>query len=221
MSLRTGTVDWSVYLVTDRSLLGDRDLAEVVAAAVRGGAGVVQLREKSGGDDAILCEGARLLAVCRRLGAVFIVNDRPDLAYALGADGAHVGQSDMALAEARRILGPDRLVGVSVSTVEEAKTAAAGGADYLGVSPVFETPTKTDTARAAGLEGLRAIRAAVRLPLVGIGGIDETNAAQAIRAGADGVAVVRAILAAPEPQAAAARLKNTVLAARAAASGAA
>jgi len=205
-----GPIDWSVYLVTDRSSLGSRNLADVVEAAIRGGATVVQLREKGADDRFILAEGEKIRDVCLSLGATFIVNDRPDMALALGADGVHVGQSDMSLAEARRILGPDRIVGVSVNNTSEALAAEQGGADYLGASPIFDTPTKTDTRAALGLAGLAAIRAAVRLPLVAIGGIDETNAAEVVRAGADGVAVVRAILAAADPGVAAARLKDAV-----------
>ncbi|MDD5309147.1 MAG: thiamine phosphate synthase [Deltaproteobacteria bacterium] len=202
--------DWSVYLVTDRACLGGRDLAEVVAAAVRGGASVVQLREKDAGDALVLSEGRRVRDVCRARGVLFIVNDRPDLALELDADGVHVGQSDVALPEARRILGRDRIVGVSVGNREEAEAAERNGADYLGVSPVFDTPTKTDAGAATGLFGLAAIRKAVRVPLVAIGGVDESNAASVIRAGADGVAVVRAIMAATDPEAAAARLRILV-----------
>jgi thiamine-phosphate pyrophosphorylase len=202
--------DWSVYLVTDRAYLGGRDLAQVVSAAVRGGASVVQLRDKDADDALVLSEGRRVRDACRALGALFIVNDRPDLALALDADGVHVGQSDAALPEARRILGQRRIVGVSVGTPGQAAAAERGGADYLGVSPVFDTPTKGDTGAATGLAGLAAIREAVRVPLVAIGGIDETNAVSVIRAGADGVAVVRAIMAALDPEAAARRLRGLV-----------
>ena len=143
-----------------------------------------------------------------------IVNDRLDLALAAGADGVHLGQGDLPCALARRLAGPDFLIGVSVGSPAEATQAEREGADYLGVGPVFDTPTKTDAPAATGLAGLRAIRAATRLPLVAIGGIHAGNAAEIIRAGADGVDVVSAIMAAPDPRAAARALAAAVFAGR-------
>jgi len=193
------TLDLSVYLVTDPRLLAGRDRVDVVARAIDGGATVVQYRDKDASDEIFLEAGAPVARLCRDRGVAFIVNDRVHLVSALQADGVHVGQGDAALGEARRILGPGSIIGVSVSTVDEAVAAESGGADYLGVSPVFDTPSKIDTPAATGLDGLRRIRAAVRIPLVGIGGVDATNAAEVVAAGADGVAVIRAILAAPDP----------------------
>jgi len=196
-------VDYSLYLVTDTVLAGARGVPAVVREAVAGGVTIVQWREKHGEAAALLPEILPLRAWLRERGVPFVVNDRVELALACEADGVHVGQGDLPCAAVRARVGPSRLVGVSVSTVAEAVQAARDGADYLGVSPVFDTPTKTDTPTATGLDGLRAIRAAVRLPLVAIGGIHAGNAAAVRAAGADGVAVVSAILAAPDPRAAA------------------
>ncbi len=147
-------------------------------------------------------------------GIPLIINDRLDVALAVGADGVHLGQSDMPLAMARAIVGDTLLIGISAESVADAVAAEEGGADYLGVSPVFATPTKSDTAPALGLEGLRAIRRAVRIPLVGIGGLDRGNAAAVIEAGADGVAVVSAIVAAADPAQAARELVQEIRRAR-------
>lgn len=204
------TPDYSVYVVTDRALAGGRSLAGVVVAALDGGAGVVQVREKTPSSRAFFEEVLAILRVARPLGRPVIVNDRVDIALAAGADGVHVGQGDLPCEAVRRLAGPDRIVGVSVGTVEEAVAAERAGADYLGVSPVFATPTKADAPPATGLDGLRRIRQAVRVPLVAIGGIHAGNAADVIRAGADGVAVVSAVMAAADPRAAAAGLVRAV-----------
>jgi len=198
--------DGSLYLVTDRRMAGSRPLAEVVGAAIRGGVTCVQLREKTCGTREFMEQADALLPMMRRRGIPLIINDRIDVALAVGADGVHLGQKDMPLASARRIFGSDRIIGVSAESLEDALAAEEGGADYLGVSPIYATPTKTDTAPALGLEGLRRIRAAVKLPLVGIGGLNRDNAADVIRNGADGVAVVSAIMKATDPEAAAREL---------------
>lgn len=195
-----------LYLVTDEALAGGRPLAAVVGAAVDGGVTCVQLRAKTDSARRILEQARELLALLRPRGVPLIVNDRLDIALAAGADGVHVGQDDLPGAAVRRLAPPGFRIGVSVSTVAEACAAEADGADYLGVSPVFDTPTKRDTPRAAGLEGLRRIRAATRLPLVAIGGIHAGNAAAVRAAGADGLAVVSAIMSAPDPAAAARQL---------------
>ena len=184
-------------------------MADVAAAAVAGGVTVIQFREKEGDSRTLLWE-VRALKDRLPVHVPLIVNDRLDIALAAGADGVHVGQGDLPCAAVRRIAGPDLIVGVSVSTPAEAVLAERDGADYLGVSPVFDTPTKTDTPLATGLDGLRRIRLAVRLPLVAIGGIHAGNAEAVMRAGADGVAVVSAIMAAADPQAAAKALAAAV-----------
>ena len=194
--------DYSLYLVTDAALAGPRGVDAVVQAAVAGGVTMVQWREKRTHGHALL--RVMPLREWLRLRCVpFIINDDVELALACKADGVHVGQGDMACAEVRRRIGAERLIGVSVSNVAEALQAVRDGADYLGVSPVFATPTKADAPTATGLEGLRAIRAAVKLPLVAIGGIHVGNAASVIDAGADGLAVVSAVMAADDPCAAA------------------
>ena len=152
--------------------------------------------------EVVRLDQAKIPESCR-----FIVNDDVELALACDADGIHVGQGDLPCAEVRRRVGTEMLIGVSVSTVAEAMQAERDGADYLGVSPVFATPTKPDAPAAAGLDGLRAIRAAVRLPLVAIGGIHAGNAAEVLAAGADGLAVVSAIMSAADPCAAAQALR--------------
>ena len=202
--------DYSLCLVTDARLGGGRPLSDLVRAAVEGGVTLVQLREKDGSARSILAQAAALRALLAPRAVPLIVNDRLDLALAAGADGVHLGQGDLPCAVARRLAGPDFLLGVSVSSPAEAAQAESEGADYLGVSPVFDTPTKRDTPSATGLAGLRAIRAATRLPLVAIGGIHAGNAAEVIRAGADGVAVVSAIMAARDPRAAAHALAAAV-----------
>jgi len=146
----------------------------------------------------------------RPAGVPLIINDRVDVALAAGADGVHVGQQDMPLADVRRLTPRGWIVGVSAESLADAEQAARGGADYIGVSPVFATPTKTDTALPLGLAGLRAIRAAVQTPLVAIGGIHPDNAAAVLRAGADGLAVVSAILAAENPRQTAADLRRII-----------
>lgn len=212
--MRRHEVDYALYLVTDPGLLEGRDVVEVAGRAIDGGVTVIQHRDKAATDERYLETARRLCDLCRDRGVTFIVNDRVHLVAELDADGVHVGQEDMALAQARAGLGPDRIIGVSVSTVDEAVDAQRGGADYLGISPVFSSPMKTDAADETGLMGLRRIREAVRIPLVGIGSLDVTNAADVIRNGADGVAVIRAILAEPDPLEAARRLVEQVRAGR-------
>jgi len=208
--MNRSAVDFSLYLVTDRALAGERPLASIVAAAVAGGVSVVQIREKGADARAFLDEALALRRLLDAQGIPLIVNDRLDIALACGAAGLHIGQRDLPYAEARRLAGPGLLIGVSASTVDEAVAAERAGADYLGVSPVFATPTKTDAPAATGLDGLRRIRDAVRLPLVAIGGIHAGNAAAVLAAGADGLAVVSAIMAAADPRLAAAELREVV-----------
>jgi thiamine-phosphate pyrophosphorylase len=203
-------VDYSLYLVTDRSLSCGRANLDIVRAAIAGGATCVQLREKHCPIREFIDEARALKALLAIAGVPLIINDRLDVAMAVGADGVHLGQSDMHIRDARRLAGTAMIIGISAESVEDALHAEAEGADYIGVSPVFATPTKNDTAPALGLEGIRAIRAAVTLPLVGIGGIQQENAADIIRAGADGVAVVSAIVSAPCPRSAATALRQQI-----------
>ncbi len=205
---------YSLYLVTDSALAMGRRLPDVVRAAVDGGVTCVQVREK---DVSARTYIERLLAVRPLLherGVPLFVNDRVDVALAVEADGVHLGQTDLPLDMARRVAACRLLVGVSCETVQDATDAERAGADYVSVSPVFATPTKMDTAPALGLDGVRAIRRAVRVPVVAIGGISMANAAEVIRAGADGICVVSAIVSASDPRAAAAALRQIVERAR-------
>lgn len=203
-------VDYSVYVVTDRSLSRGRSTLEVVREAVEGGATCVQLREKQAGTREFLEEARALRSWLRGRNIPLFINDRVDIALTVEADGVHLGQQDMPIADARRLGPPSWIIGVSAESVEDAIRAENEGADYIGVSPVFSTPTKTDTASPLGLEGLRAMRAAVRIPLVAIGGIHLRNAREVIRAGADGLAVVSAIVSADSPREAAAALRREI-----------
>lgn len=202
--------DYSLYLVTDRTLSLGRSTVEVVRAAIRGGVSCVQLREKGCSTREFMDEARLLKALLAGTGVPLFINDRLDVALAVGADGVHLGQNDLAIADARRLVGNRMIIGISAESVADAVRAEAEGADYIGASPVFTTPTKTDTAPPLGLDGLRAIRRAVQLPLVAIGGINADNAAQVLRAGADGLAVVSAIVSAPCPRTAAAGLRQRI-----------
>ncbi|HYD76558.1 thiamine phosphate synthase [Ramlibacter sp.] len=192
-----------LYLVTDRRFCGDRSLEAVVAAAVQGGASCVQLREKDTDTREFVALALALKRLLAPRGIPLVINDRIDVALACGADGVHLGQSDMPPDLARRLLPPHVFIGWSVETPDDVVRSAGLPVDYLGVSPVFDTPTKTDTRTAWGLEGLRRVRLMTPLPLVAIGGIHAGNAAQVLRAGADGLAVVSALCAAEDPCAAA------------------
>lgn len=194
-----------LHLVTDSKLCGARGVLAVVEAAVRGGARVVQLREKTLATRAFVERARALKALLSRFGVPLIINDRLDVALACGADGLHVGQDDLSPEDVRRWL-PHALVGLSIERVEQLAAAERLSVDYYGASPVFATATKADAAPALGLEGLRALRARCTRPLVAIGGINEHNAAHVIAAGADALAVVSALCAAPDPEAAARRL---------------
>lgn len=170
-----------------------RDHLAVAQGALEGGARFLQFREKEMSTRELVETAAALLGLARAFGAVLVVNDRVDVALAVGADGVHVGESDLPVAEARRILGPKAIIGASAATVESARAAEAEGADYLGVGPIYPTGSKADAGEAIGLGPLAALRAAVRLPLLAIGGITAANAADVIRAGAHGVAVISAV----------------------------
>lgn len=195
-----------LYLVTDDSLCRGRDLTDVVAQAVQGGVTCVQLREKNLSTRDFVARAIALKTLLVPLQIPLVINDRLDVALACEADGVHLGQSDMSVETARRLLPPHVFIGWSVETMQNVAHAAALPVDYLGVSPVFATPTKTDTHTPWGLEGLRHVRAQTTLPLVAIGGIHAGNAADVMRAGADGLAVVSAICAADVPARAAAEL---------------
>jgi thiamine-phosphate pyrophosphorylase len=212
--MKLKNIDYSLYLVTDRELARGRTTLEIVSAAVYGGASVVQLREKDCSTRDFIEQALALKKFLKDRSVPLIINDRVDVAQAVKADGVHLGQTDMPLETAKEILGDSMIIGISAETLQDAIEAEKGGADYLGVSPIYATPTKTDTAPPLGLKGLREIRKAVKLPLVGIGGLNTENSADVIRNGADGVAVVSAIVAADDPEAAAKTLKHVIEEAR-------
>jgi thiamine-phosphate pyrophosphorylase len=207
-------IDYSLYLVTDRGLARGRSTVEVVKAAVSGGVTCIQLREKDCSTLEFIEQARAIKNFLEEREVPLIINDRLDVALAVGADGVHLGQSDMPLEMARKIAGSSMLIGISAESVQDAVEAENGGADYLGVSPIYATPTKTDTAPPLGIQGLREIKNRVKIPLVGIGGLNNSNAAEVIRNGADGVAVVSAIVAAEDPETAAMNLKQIINEAR-------
>jgi thiamine-phosphate pyrophosphorylase len=199
-----------LYFVTDRGLCGAKPLADVVLQAVRGGAACVQLREKDLSTGLFIEEAGRIKTLMAPFRVPLIINDRLDVALAVAADGVHVGQSDMPYEIARKLMGKQAIIGLSVETWEDVERAQGLDCDYLGVSPVFATPTKRDTKEPWGLEGLARIRAFSRHPLVAIGGLNAGNAEAAVMAGAGGVAVVSAICAAADPYAASRELAEII-----------
>lgn len=186
-----------LYAITDRALIGSRSTEDAVKAALRGGARIIQLREKGLPHDALVAEAKRVLAVCRRYGALLIVNDDYRAAIEAGADGVHVGIEDASVAEIRRAAGDGFIIGATAKTVEQARRAEAEGADYLGVGAVFPSPTKTDAIRITA-EQFREIRASVSIPAVAIGGISMENLHELAPLHADGFAVVSAVFAAED-----------------------
>jgi len=212
--MKHACIDYSLYLVTDRGLARGRAMLDIVRAAVQGGVTCVQLREKTCSTREFIEEALAVKEFLRSRGVPLIINDRVDVALAVGADGVHLGQKDMPLAAARAIVTDTMLIGISAESLADAVAAQRGGADYLGVSPIFATPTKTDAAAPLGLAGLQTIRRAVHIPLVGIGGLNRQNAAAVVRCGADGVAVVSAIVAAEDPEQAARELVQVIRSAR-------
>ncbi len=185
-----------LYVITEPAL---RDPVETARQLLAAGVRLLQLRDKTATTRALVQIGEQLRALTRQHDARLIVNDRLDVALAIEADGVHLGQDDLPVAQARRIGGARLLIGVSAETVEEARQAEADGADYLGVGPMFATHTKPDAGAPVGTERLRAIKQAVAIPVFGIGGITLQNAPEVLRAGADGICVISAIVGAPDP----------------------
>lgn len=202
--------DLSLYLVTDPVLTGPRGLMETVRAALRGGVTLVQLRDKEAGDAAMGRQAEALLALLRPLGIPLIVNDRPALARAVGADGVHVGQDDGDPRRVRDVIGDEMILGLSAGTPAEFARSPTGIVDYLGVGPVFATGSKPDHDPPLGIDGLAALMPEAPLRSVAIGGIGLSNAAAVKRTGVEGIAVVSAICAAPDPEAAARALREAI-----------
>jgi len=201
--------DWRLYVIVDRAAIGNRDLVEVASAAIRGGADVIQLRDKAASTGRLLDEAQQLLRLTQRAGVPLIINDRVDVTYTVGADGVHLGQDDLPVGAARNMLGAGRLIGKSTHSLAQAIAAQAEGADYIGFGPIFPTPTKPEY-DSIGTAFVRQVAQQVRLPIICIGGIDERTLPQVMQRGAERVAVVRAVCSAKDPETAARELKTTL-----------
>ncbi len=203
--------NWNLYVISAEKFSRGRGTYNVMEEAIEGGAEVIQLREKEMTAREMVALGKRLRILASKKGAAFLVNDRVDVAVAVNADGAHVGQEDLPIKEARKILGPKKILGVSARNIEEAVKAEEEGADYIGLGPIFPTSSKHDAAPPLGLEILTAVRRQVKIPLVAIGGLNKDNAAVVIKAGADCLAVISAVVGAPNVRLAAEELKREIL----------
>jgi thiamine-phosphate pyrophosphorylase len=199
-----------LYLCTDRALSLGRPIGEAISAAAAGGVTMVQLREKDASSREFYEIALELRALTRRLGIPLVINDRLDIALAVGAEGIHLGQSDLPLKKARQLAGRDIFIGISAGTAEEALAAERDGADYLGAGPVYPTGSKADAGESIGVKGLADICAAVRIPVVGIGGLKAEKAGELLGAGAAGAAVISAILSRPDIEAAARTLREAL-----------
>ena len=200
---------WRLYVIVDRAAIGHREPCEVAAHAIRGGADVIQLRDKAADGPQLIRAAEQLLSLTRAAGIPLMINDRADVAQAVGATGVHIGQDDLSVREARRLLGPSRVIGKSTHSLKQALAAETEGADYLGCGPIFPTPTKPDY-ESVGLPLIRQLMGAVRIPVVCIGGIDAVSLGQVLEAGAECVAVVRAVCAAANPESATRGLKDRI-----------
>lgn len=187
-----------LYLILDPRFVGRRSLVEALKEAAAGGARLFQYRDKDASGKDAYRQGEQLRRAASDVGGVLIVNDRCDLALAIEADGVHVGQSDLPVSLARRVLGPQKIIGLSTHTLKQVQEATNGQADYLGFGPIYPTTSKADHEPIVGLTGLAHIRAHTRLPVFAIGGMTAANAESALRSGADGVAVMSAVLAASD-----------------------
>lgn len=196
-----------LYAVTDRAWLDGRSLADCVRQVISGGVTFVQLREKSAPREEVVALGRELLEICRNARVPFVVDDDVEVAIEIGADGVHVGQDDMACSQARAMLGPNAIVGVSAQTLDQALAAQAAGADYLGVGALIPTPTKPDAVDVS-LEELRVICDAVDIPVVGIGGLNAKTIGRLSGSGADGAAVVSALFSSEDCERAARDLRR-------------
>ncbi|CVI67623.1 Thiamine-phosphate synthase [Eubacteriaceae bacterium CHKCI004] len=205
--MRFDKKDLLLYAVTDRSWLGGRTLYQDVEAAIKGGATFIQLREKNLDEAHFLEEAKEIKELCKKYQVPFVINDNVDIALAMDADGVHVGQSDMEAGAVREKLGPDKIIGVSAQTVEQALLAEQKGADYLGVGAVFPTGSKDDAVEVSH-ETLKAICEAVKIPVIAIGGISTGNVMELSGSGICGIAVISAIFAKPDIEAAAKELKE-------------
>jgi thiamine-phosphate pyrophosphorylase len=206
-------INFRLYVVTDRHEAAGRDLEEIVAATAQGGAGAIQLREKDLSARDLYTLGARLQVALAPYGVPLLINERLDVALALDAAGVHLAGHSLPTAVARRVLGAGKLLGVSTHSVKEARCAAEDGADFIVFGPVFTTPSKVAYGPPQGLQHLSTVARAVHIPVIAIGGIDHTNLPQVVQAGAYGVAMIRAVLAAPDPYRATQQLRAALAAA--------
>ncbi len=202
--------DWGLYVITDRHIAQSRPLSAIVEAAIAGGASAVQLREKVATTREMIELGHALHSITKAANIPLIVNDRVDVALAIDAEGVHVGQKDMPARLARQLLGPTKILGVSVTTPTEAHQAEVEGADYIGAGDIFGTLSKVDAGVPIGIHTLTAIVQAVSIPTVGIGGITAQNAIQVIRAGASGIAVISAVMGAANIEQTARQLRTII-----------
>lgn len=202
--------DLSLYLVTDSGLTKGRDLRQIVAEAVSGGVTIVQLREKEMATGEFISLARDLKEILKPYNIPLIINDRVDVALAVDAEGVHIGQSDMLYADARRILGEDKIIGLSVENIDEVIAANALDVDYIGISPIYDTATKTDTSAPFGLEGCRRAVELTNHPTVAIGGMNLATVGDVMDCGVDGVAVVSAIVSAADPAEASTELLKTI-----------
>ena len=209
------SLDFDLYVVTDRQLTGGQPLRLVVEAALRGGVRAFQLREKDLPPRELYPLALEMRRLTQRYGARLLINDRVDVALAVDADGVHLTTTSLPASVARQVLGPGRLIGASTHTLAEVQAAAEGGADFLVFGPVFFTPSKAPYGEPVGLDALRTARAAVTLPILAIGGVKKANLDQVLAAGADGIAVISAVISADDPMAASQDLLATLRSRRA------
>jgi thiamine-phosphate pyrophosphorylase len=207
-------MSFDLYVVTDETLSGGMHHVEIARRAVLGGADAIQLRDKSLSPLGLVRAGSEILKITRQSGSLLIINDRLDVAIACGADGVHLGQGDIRPGVARQIAPPGFIIGISVGDVEEALLAESEGADYIALSPTFDTNSKSDAGHGHGLSLLRKIRNAVKIPVIAIGGIGPGNVRDVIHAGADGVAVISAVVAAPDITRATRELRSLIVQAK-------
>jgi len=203
-------MNYDLYIITDQRISHDKSHLKVAEAALAGGATVIQFRDKEMKDSEAVVTCREIYKLTKKKGVSFIVNDRVEVAKAMDADGVHLGQEDMSFSSARKILGKEKIIGISVETVEQALKAVEGGADYLGVGPIYATATKPDAGKVLGIARLKEIREAVNIPIVAIGGINENNLEEVLKAGVDGVAVISAVVSAPDITEACRKLKNKI-----------
>lgn len=203
-------VDYSLYLLTNQKLAGERNLADIVSEAIEGGVTIVQYREKDAPTGYMIEQARQIHTITKKAGIPLIIDDRLDVMLAIDAEGVHVGQSDIPAGVARKLIGPDKILGVTAKTVEQAAKAVADGADYLGVGDIFGTTTKADAGKPIGLVLFNEIAQSVPVPVVGIGGITSDNTASVIKSGGSGVAVISAIIGQVSPVKAAKNMSEII-----------